>query len=235
MSRELGSSAATLLRLLFLDVCHCQAAPVEARAKTAMSAAATRPITMAVRRPRRGAAGTGSGSAPTLSGSASSLLNPVRTGSSEACAGTTGMTSVSGSGAGFSRRRGSSPEDPAILAIRSATVTPSVWLPVGASEASSSAVGTGWSPGAGPETGTSVEARARSHGAAPSAGRDDRVSQWLSGVDVPSGLDSESSSGVPGERRPGAALSPSLMSYRPPTVGNAAPTRAWDLRCCLSL
>jgi hypothetical protein len=40
MSREWGSSADTLLRLLFFIDCHCQAPPVNTSAKVAMSAAA---------------------------------------------------------------------------------------------------------------------------------------------------------------------------------------------------
>ncbi|CDQ45256.1 hypothetical protein BN1047_03145 [Mycolicibacterium neoaurum] len=84
----------------------------------------------------------------------------------------------------------------ASLAIRSATVTPSVWLPVSCVFVCGVLVS---------------GVAARSHGAAPGAGRSDRVSQSLS---------PRAWSG-----RPGVALSPSLMSYRPSTRGACAPLR----------
>ena len=150
----------------------------------------------------------------------------LRSGSSEAYADTTGMTSVSwvsgsraggryssastgstnragggsGSASGSARCRAGALAGsvPVTLAIRSATVTPSVWLPVGLAPAESS----------------DSELVPRSHGAAPSDGRGVRVSQWLS------------SPGSDRRRRPGVALSPSLMSYRPPTLESILRVRA---------
>ena len=54
MSREPRSSADTLLSMLFFEDCHCHAPPVSASASTAMTAAAARPASITLRRPRCG-------------------------------------------------------------------------------------------------------------------------------------------------------------------------------------
>src|SRR3981081_3218529 len=101
------------------------------------------------------------------------------------------MISVGGAAGGRSGSRSGrrclgwsgTPESALTLAIRSATVTPSVWLPLGLADSASLA----------------SELALRSHGAAPGDGRGVRVSHWLS----PSESD--------GRGSPGVALSPSLM------------------------
>jgi hypothetical protein len=89
-----------------------------------------------------------------------------------------------GSGPGWLLARSAGTE-PVIFAIRSATATPSVWLPVVDEGSSASGAGTEW----------------RSHGAAVREGRGVRVSHWW----APSRSDARGRPGV-------ASLSPSLMS-----------------------
>ena len=99
MSRESGSSAETLLSMLFFDDCHCHAPPVSASADTAIRAAAARPAIIVL----RASAPRGSGlpalrPVPTRDGC--TRLAPgqaARSGTSDAYPATTGMTSVSGS------------------------------------------------------------------------------------------------------------------------------------------
>ena len=207
MSREPRSSAETLLSMLFFDDCHCQAPPVRANAETAIRAAAARPAIMVfLRRPRRGSGSAVLRPVPTRDGcTRSPRRSAASSGTSEAYPATTGITSVSGSsgsagaaemisvagvagGSGSGRGRLSSSgtlEAPCTLAIRSATVTPLVWLPVCADCSAS------------PELATAVALPRRGAWRWPRV----RVSHWLS----PPMCDG------PAPGRPGVALSPSLM------------------------
>ena len=172
--------------------------------------------TVLLRRPRRGLDCAELRRRPTRDGcTRSRRRSAARSGTSEVYPATTGITSVTGSsesaptasmtsvggaggaggagggtrGSGSGRGRLSSSGTlaaPCNFAIRSATVTPSVWLPV-------------WAPCS---TSSESELPLRSHGAAPGDGRGLRVSHWLS----------PPVSGGPGRPgRPGVAFSPSLM------------------------
>ena len=144
MSLELGSSATMVLSNLFLALCHCQAAPVTAKADTAMSTAADRAASSAGRRLRTGC---GCGALPAAgfrlaTNGRRARANAARSGNSSAGgAMEIGTVTAASSGACVSALRrvtGATRLLPVSLAIRSATAMPSVWFPVDSGEETSS-------------------------------------------------------------------------------------------------
>ena len=128
MSLEFGSSAAIVFSSLFFADCHCHAAPVIARADTAMSAAMVRATTTARRRCRSSWPVRG----PPPGAAERALLSraiAARSGSSRRPAGTgIGVVASESSSTTSALRRvtGLIWSLPVTFAISSATETPSV-------------------------------------------------------------------------------------------------------------